>query len=102
TRESDENNVDLGGDVHINAKTKAESQWDPGLRYSSGEWLFVPTGDAEGEGVIMTFVHDKADDKTSLTVLDARDVGAGPVARVELPQRVPYGFHAAFVPATPA
>ncbi|HVJ99020.1 MAG TPA: carotenoid oxygenase family protein [Acidimicrobiia bacterium] len=102
TRESSETNVDFGGVVHINTKTKAESQWDPGLRYSSGEWLFVPTGDAEGEGVIMTFVHDKADDKTSLTVLDARDVAAGPMARVELPQRVPYGFHAAFVPATPA
>ena len=50
----------------------------------------------------MTFVHDKADDKTALTVLDARDVSAGPIARIAIPQRVPYGFHAAFVPATPA
>ena len=99
TRESSETNVDLGGVVHINATTNAETQWNPGLRYSSGEWLFVPTGDAEGEGVIMTFVHDKADDKTSLTVLDARDVAAGPLARIELPQRVPYGFHATWVPA---
>ena len=31
-------------------------------------------------------------------VLDATDVVAGPVASVALPQRVPYGFHAAWVP----
>jgi carotenoid cleavage dioxygenase len=31
-------------------------------------------------------------------VLDATDVGGGPVASVALPQRVPYGFHATWVP----
>jgi carotenoid cleavage dioxygenase len=31
-------------------------------------------------------------------VLDATDVAAGPVASVQLPQRVPYGFHATWLP----
>jgi len=31
-------------------------------------------------------------------VLDARDVGAGPICRVRLPVRVPIGFHAAWIP----
>jgi carotenoid cleavage dioxygenase len=91
--------VVLGGAVHVDARTGAETRWDPGARYSSGEWLFVPTGPDEGEGVVMTFVYDRARDASDLVVLDARDVAAGPLARVALPQRVPYGFHATWVPA---
>ena len=34
-------------------------------------------------------------------ILDAQDVGAGPLAEVALPERVPYGFHATWVPTTP-
>jgi carotenoid cleavage dioxygenase len=67
---------------------------------SSGEWLFVPTGDGEAEGVVLTFTYDRARDASELVVLDARDVAAGPLAKVALPARVPYGFHAAWVPAT--
>ncbi len=91
--------VDFAGVVHSDAKTGRETRWDPGERYSSGEWLFVPTGPAEAEGLLMSFVYDKAEDSSSLVVLDARDVAAGPVAKVTVPQRVPYGFHATWVPA---
>jgi len=42
-------------------------------------------------------VYDAAADRSDLVVLDALDVAWGPVARVHLPVRVPYGFHAAFV-----
>jgi carotenoid cleavage dioxygenase len=44
-------------------------------------------------------VHDDADDATDLVVLDATEVDAGPVARVRMPERVPYGFHGTWVPA---
>ena len=36
---------------------------------------------------------------SDLVVLDASDVARGPVASVALPQRVPFGFHATWVPA---
>jgi carotenoid cleavage dioxygenase len=91
---------DTAGVVCDDAHTGRESRWAPSARYASGEWLFVPTGAAEGEGVVMSYVHDKADDVSELVVLDAKDVAAGPLARVTLPQRVPYGFHATWVPAT--
>jgi carotenoid cleavage dioxygenase len=94
--------VDFGGVVHIDAGTTTESRWDPGAQFASGEWLFVPTGEGEAEGLVMTYVHDKADDRTALVVLDALDVAAGPIARIEIPQRVPYGFHATWVPASEA
>ena len=32
-------------------------------------------------------------------VIDAQDFTAEPVARIKIPSRVPFGFHAAWVPA---
>ena len=93
------NDVVFAGAVHVDTRTGTETRWDPGPQSSSDEWLFVPTGPAEGEGVVMSYVYDRSAGTSSLVVLDARDVGAGPIARVEIPQRVPYGFHATWVPA---
>lgn len=62
----------------------------------SGEHVFAPdpAGRAEDDGWLLSFVTDRATDGTDLVVLDARDVAAGPVARVHIPRRVPIGFHA--------
>jgi hypothetical protein len=35
----------------------------------------------------------------SVRVIDAQNFAAPPVARVELPQRVPFGFHGNFIAA---
>ena len=43
-------------------------------------------------------MHDDASNKTEFVVLDASDMAKDPVARVELPQRVPYGFHGSWIP----
>jgi carotenoid cleavage dioxygenase-like enzyme len=90
--------VVLGGAIHTDARTGTETRWDPGPQFASGEWFFVPTGSGEAEGVVMSFVYDAARDASELVLLDARDVSAGPLARVALPQRVPHGFHATWVP----
>lgn len=80
--------------------TGASEVWDPGPTAHGGEWLFVPSDDdtAEDAGYLLGFVHDDANNGSDFVVIDATDVTAGPVARVALPQRVPYGFHAAWVP----
>ena len=64
-----------------------------------GEPVFVsrPSPTAEDDGWLITFVHDVANDAAELVVLDAQDFGRGAVARVLLPQRVPYGFHGNWV-----
>jgi carotenoid cleavage dioxygenase len=95
--------VDLGGVVKHDFRTGERVTWDPGPTRHGGEWLFVP-GDrtaatADDEGWLLGYVHDEATGSSELAVLDATDVGAGPVATVALPQRVPYGFHAAWLPA---
>jgi carotenoid cleavage dioxygenase-like enzyme len=64
-----------------------------------GEAVFVPFPNAtsEDEGWLITFVYDSQEDTSELVVVNAQDVNAEPVARVLIPQRVPYGFHGAWV-----
>lgn len=96
----DPDTVDLGGVIKHDVTTGTREVWDPGPGRHGGEWLFVPDPDDGGEdaGYLLGYVHDDATGRTDLVVLDATDVTTGPVARVALPQRVPYGFHAAWVP----
>lgn len=64
-----------------------------------GEAMFAPHPEptAEDDGWLLTFVQDEAEDQAELLILDARDLDRDPVARVLLPQRVPYGFHGLWV-----
>ncbi|KZL48735.1 9-cis-epoxycarotenoid dioxygenase [Nodularia spumigena CENA596] len=57
-----------------------------------GEAVFAPSIGAkhEDDGWLITFVHDEALQKSEIVVLNAQDVTAEPVARVLIPQRVPY------------
>jgi carotenoid cleavage dioxygenase-like enzyme len=66
-----------------------------GPRRSGGEGVFVPRrgGSAEDDGWLITYVFDGDRDSSELVVVNAQDFEAPPVARVLLPQRVPYGFH---------
>lgn len=68
----------------------------------SGEHVFAPDpgGQAEDDGWLLSFVTDRSTERSALVVLDARDLSAGPVARVLLPRRVPLGFHANWMPET--
>jgi carotenoid cleavage dioxygenase len=61
-----------------------------------GEAVFVPSaaGPAdESSGWYLGYVYDPVRDGSDLVIIDAADFAAPPVARIQLPQRVPYGFH---------
>ena len=66
----------------------------------AGEFSFVPRRPdaAEDEGWLIGLVIDTPTDTTELTILDAQDFEAPPVARVRIPHRVPPGFHGAWIP----
>lgn len=91
----------LGGLIKHDYRRDEREVWQPPAGQHAGEWLFVPTSGepAEDAGHLLSFLHDDATDSSQLVVVDATDVRSGPVARVALPRRVPYGFHAAWVPA---
>ena len=84
----------MRGVVHDDAHTGMERRYDPGRGRSSGEWLFVPTGKAEGAGFLLTYVYDAADDGSELVILDAQSVEAGPLASSPCPN----GFRTASTP----
>ncbi len=52
----------------------------------------------EDDGYVVAFTTDEASGKSEVVVLDAKDIAAGPLARVLLPVRVPAGFHGTWAP----
>lgn len=75
--------------------------FDLGPGRFGSEAIFVPlepgTTVEEDDGYLIFFVHDENTGKSYVNVIDARTMSADAVAVVELPNRVPYGFHAFFV-----
>jgi len=70
---------------------------DPGHLYQ--EAVFVPChpGADEDDGYVMAFGHDTERNAGEVVILHAQDFLGEAVARVELPTRVPFGFHGNWV-----
>lgn len=68
-----------------------------------GETVFAPrlntttNATTEDDGWLVTFVYDENSQTSELVVINAQDITGEPVARVIIPQRVPYGFHGAWI-----
>lgn len=77
---------------------KFETQQFAAGRYG-GDLVFVPRPSAtvEDDGWLLTFVHDENKQQSELVVFDAQNLTDEPIARVMIPQRVPYGFHAIWI-----
>lgn len=82
--------------VRYDDVTGERQQWSAGPTGHVGESVFAPDpqGSAEDDGWLINTVYDLSTDRTDVCVLDARNVSAGPIARVHLPHRLPFGFHA--------
>jgi carotenoid cleavage dioxygenase len=71
--------------------------YGPGVFGSEAPFVPRPGATDEDDGWLVTFVTDASDWSSACWVFDARDVQAGPIAKVALPQRVPNGFHATWI-----
>lgn len=69
-----------------------------GIGTTAGEFTFVPSNPAatEDDGILMGFAYDAANDTSSLKLLDAGTLED--IASVQLPVRVPAGFHGNWIP----
>ncbi|PIA42821.1 hypothetical protein AQUCO_02000338v1 [Aquilegia coerulea] len=52
----------------------------------------------EDEGWILCFVHNEETDISEVHIIETKHFESKPVAKITLPQRVPYGFHGAYFP----
>jgi len=80
---------------HIDLETGDRRDYHEGAHVTFLEPIMVPRSEAapEGDGWLLTLAYDATRNLSDLIIFDTRDILAGPVARVELPTRVPYGFH---------
>ena len=83
------------GVIKYDLQTGASSEHRLANGAYGGEFVYAPRPGAtdEDDGWLMTIVTAPTG-CSELHVLDAQDVAAGPIAAVELPGRVPAGFHA--------
>ncbi|XP_024025901.1 carotenoid 9,10(9',10')-cleavage dioxygenase 1 [Morus notabilis] len=91
--ESGKTRIEVGGNV--------QGLYELGPGRFGSEAIFVPKvpgiTSEEDDGYLIFFVHDENTGKSAVHVIDAKTMSPDPVAVVELPHRVPYGFHAFFV-----
>ncbi|KAJ9702305.1 hypothetical protein PVL29_004176 [Vitis rotundifolia] len=61
--------------------------------------VFVPKGGSseEDDGWIVSFVPNEDTDVSQVHIFDAKKFRSKPIAKITLPQRVPYGFHGIFI-----
>lgn len=85
--------------VKHDLQTGERHVFDHGPGRAAGEAVFVPKahGTAEDDGWLLAFVHDQGAASAEFVVMDAADFARGYVARVKLPQRIPFGFHGNWV-----
>jgi carotenoid cleavage dioxygenase len=72
---------------------------DLGAHGHPAEFVFAEASDSAGEdeGWLMGFVYDSANDSSDLVILDAQNISGDAVAKIHLPQRVPFGFHGSWI-----
>ena len=91
--------VDFHSLVKYDHTDGSSVRFDYGERVHANEAPFARRVGAEDEddGYVVTIVTD-ADLRSQCWVFSARDIAAGPIAKVGLPTRVPAGFHAKWIP----
>jgi 8'-apo-carotenoid 13,14-cleaving dioxygenase len=86
--------------VKYDLHTGAREVFDHGRGRASGEPVFIGRqgSTVEDDGWLVTYVHDLGHQTAEFVVIDAQDFRRTDyVARVLLPQRIPFGFHGNWV-----
>ena len=84
--------------VHLDMKTGQRQIFNPGPNSFLSEAVFAPRPNSseEGDGFILVPVFRAVENRSDLVVLDAQNLGAGPLAIIKLPFRMNPSFHGNF------
>ncbi|XXG48093.1 hypothetical protein AAC387_Pa02g2625 [Persea americana] len=61
------------------------------------QFVGKPSGIDEDDGWLICYVHNEKTNLSQVHIIDAKRFPEGAVAKITLPQRVPYGFHGTFI-----
>ena len=88
--------------IHVDLQTGSNVRRSLPAGESVGEPIFVPKHATapEGDGYVLATLYSQRHDQSSLLILNAQDIAGEPVATLELPRRIPVGFHGNWVAAT--
>lgn len=86
--------------LKLDVERGAVERFAVGPSECAGEAVFVPRrgGTAEDDGYLLALICDGEKGNSHLAVLDARDLGRGPVARAYFDHAIPPGFHGKWCP----
>ncbi|KAI6687091.1 hypothetical protein NL676_023919 [Syzygium grande] len=91
----------VSGFAKVDLATGQVRKFMYGEQRYGGEPLFLPreasSGSGEDDGYVLAFVHDEKEWRSELQIVNA--VTLELEATVQLPSRVPYGFHGTFISA---
>lgn len=81
--------------IHYDHKNKSQTNREFGVGNMPNEPIFVPKNkdSEEGEGFILSIVYEAQRDTSDLYILDAMNIDKEPLAVIQLPHRIPNGFH---------
>ncbi len=86
------------GLVKHDLETGASQSYEFGPGRFASESPFAPRigATAEDDGYLVSFVADLNSDTSECVLIDARDIAAGPVCRIRLPERICAGTHSSW------
>ncbi len=95
-------NIDLlfNGLVKYDREKRGPEVLELGPNRYTQEFVFAPRvhSQSEDDGYLVGLVRDEQAQRSECWLIDAQRFSEGPVARFEIPVRVPYGFHSQWVP----
>ncbi len=91
--------------MRFDGLTKFDTQTQQSETYWYGDGVFgsespfIPSGKTndEDDGYVISYVTNEKTKKSEALLLNAKNISDEPLARIQLPQRVPLGFHGCWI-----